>query len=139
MSPIGWSKGIIASSSSGGGGAPISTSAQLSFSGQHNASYNISPGLNYILDAENGNGGTGWHNITFTVDRDIALQIHMWGAGGGGTKRSGGQTGGGGGYSTGTYIFQAGVSYQIYVGGAGEGGSQSPGNNTGYNAKNTGI
>ena len=77
----------------------------------------------FTINAED-NGGTGYdesHDWRFP----ITATMYMWGAGGGGIKRSGGQTGGGGGYSTGQYTFQPGT-YKVMVGGAGEGGSQSP-------------
>jgi hypothetical protein len=71
------------------------------------------------------NGGIGYDNITLTIGAEITAIIHMWGAGGGGSKRTGSISGGSGGYARGTYTFSPGT-YRVVVGGAGEGGSQDP-------------
>jgi hypothetical protein len=82
--------------------------------------------------------GMGYHSTSFTVGQPMIMEMHLWGAGGGGTKRSSNYTGGYGGYSTGRYTFVPGVEYQVVVGGGGEGGSQDPSSNTAYGALATG-
>ena len=109
---------------------------EFTLSGNLESSETMSSGDFLTIDANIGSGS--YHSTSFTVDKSTAMEIHMWGAGGGGTKRSTGVTGGNGGYSSGTYTFEPNIEYHIVVGGGGEGGYQDPVNNDAYGAYSTG-
>ena len=127
------SSGVKASGGGAGGGG---RTYKLTISGQINDEYTLANESPISWNAEN-NGGSGWYNTTITFSEETETTIYAWGAGGGGTKRTGSQTGGGGGYATGTYTFAPGNAYGVIIGGAGEGGNQSPSDNNQYNGYNT--
>lgn len=116
------------------GVTPVNTSGDISgfMMGSGNTPGYISAEHNPTLS------GFGYDDITWVPTRDYTCDIYCWGAGGGGTKRTGGITGGPGGFAQGRYTFTSGTTYKLVVGGAGEGGNETPATNTVYNAAATG-
>ena len=109
---------------------------QLSFSGSLESSHNIAEGETFSLSAAETD--MAYHSTSFTVDKPTVMEMHLWGAGAGGSKSSSSERGGRGGYSTGTYTFEPNTQYHVVVGGGGEGGSQNPAVNSAYGADLTG-
>ena len=67
------------------------------------------------------------------------MGLSLWGAGGGGTKRTHKRTGGDGGYAYGEYTFVPSKTYYIVVGGAGIGGNEKCNSPTKYSCADTGC
>jgi hypothetical protein len=109
---------------------------QISFSGSLESSHNVGEGETFSLSAAETD--MAYHSTSFTVDKPTVMEMHLWGAGAGGSKSSSSERGGRGGYSTGVYTFEPNVEYHVVVGGGGEGGSQSPVVNDAYGAYSTG-
>jgi len=109
---------------------------ELSFLGNFESSENIEEGGTFSLSAAETD--MAYHSTSFTVDKPTEMEMHLWGAGAGGTKSSSSERGGRGGYSTGVYTFEPNVEYHVVVGGGGEGGSQNPAVNEAYGAALTG-
>ena len=109
---------------------------QLSFLGNFESSENIAEGETLSLSAAETN--LAYHSTSFTVDKPTVMEMHLWGAGAGGSKSASSERGGRGGYSTGVYTFEPNVEYHVVVGGGGEGGSQNPAVNDAYGAASTG-
>ena len=71
---IGWAKGVIQAAGSGGGGG-VGTTATMYHSGGNwggSSAHYFSPGTTIYLNAES-NGGSGYFNTFFTVDRACLL------------------------------------------------------------------
>jgi len=114
----------------------LSNVTEFAFSGDLESTESISSGDILTIDPNLFNGS--YDSTSFTVDKTTTMEMYLWGAGGGGTKRSADRTGGMGGYSSGTYTFEPNIEYHVVVGGGGEGGYQDPANNDAFGAYSTG-